>query len=1417
MKLETFADLDQVPGIDLVEDSPTLTVLEELIAQQPQLDGDSLLRAAATLYQIPAHAKIGAVHKVLKALPLGHLIRLWRLRNPALRGGLEVAMKEAMPLIASSLAARIERSRPSTIPLPEPVLQMRVGVMRRRLARFWPEYYRELGLELSYAHDDATVGAWLSMRPPRGPSTATRTVLERLGARLFERQGKRTDADDQRLLSACKDPGLVYLLEQQLASPRPPEALRDTGLLKLDRLRRTVTYESPQFDGCLAEVCESVTLSFANPQRPSFSCPNGSNVPCALKRFAATRIAEVLSEAGTPLKAEFVEGLKELVRADGADILLSRLSLAGAGTPEKPEGASVGWLFTPPDKLEAVWLTEKKKGGLKAKKIPKNQVRAALTRPAHHATLTLLEAKYALRSMRYSTQNQIGPALATLANDPTLYLGPDVVPLKIVVDEPRLAPKLDGRAMKFEIAIGSLRLDAEHIEAGLWLSGLVEGPTGPTLYVGVVGEALSDATALLHGLEQVEVAPASQAKVAEGLLALSNKVPLVAHGSWLGERHHLEHHWVLKLEMIGGRGARRVLASLGVRIVEELGVLDPCGGPETLPLKTQAPDGTTTVGHVVRDFGRELDEALDLAERLALSEQKAFVAVSIDDLDRALEVIARAQALASEGVLEIAWASRPIAVKTAKNPGALKLQIGHKRDWLDLKGGYHLDGAELPLKELLDALRHNKRFVEVDDQTLVELDEELKRSLMPLLSLAREKSGKVVASPLSAPLVNELERSGVEVDAPPEWLALTDKLDEAVALMPALPHIDAELRPYQVEGYAWAMRLAHWAMGACLADDMGLGKTLQALTVISARADEGPTLVVAPTSVVPNWVREARRFTPHLRVLRVLQGTQLDEALLAVGPGVILVTSWDLLVRHEARVSMAPGDEGPKPWRTLVLDEAQAMKNPTTKRAQVARAVSRDFALVLTGTPVENRPLELWSLMSVVAPGLLGSAEDFKENFGRPIEERQEGAARSLARIVRPFILRRTKGEVARDLPNKTEIRVDVVLTTEEQERYARIRNSAIKTMLEETSDGPPAHKLIRMLAVLTRLRQLACHPRLVDNKAPHTSSKLERLVELAEELAGEGRKMLVFSQFTELLSLVREAFDAAKLSYTYLDGSTPGMEREKAVARFQRGEVDAFLLSLKAGGVGLNLTAASEVIHLDPWWNPAVEDQASDRAHRIGQDKPVTVYRMVALGTIEEQILTLHADKRMMMASLLEGTDSAAPISSDEMLSLLMAGGDEASAEAAPSPTSTSTATPRPTPSAPTLSVSRPADAPISSSPTLELVPPFIPAPTLELVPPPTPAPTLELAPRPAAAAVAPPASTPRVPSAPATPEELLARVFDALNAKSEGLSKAELLAATGVPDPLWPDLRRLLQARPELEVTGSTRATRYRLRQPV
>jgi superfamily II DNA or RNA helicase len=662
--------------------------------------------------------------------------------------------------------------------------------------------------------------------------------------------------------------------------------------------------------------------------------------------------------------------------------------------------------------------------------------------------------------------------------------------------------------------------------------------------------------------------------------------------------------------------------------------------------------GTRVFGR--RDLFDERARARALLARLPLPESAAeggfrFVLES----DDALDLLAWLETLKGEDAPAVEWprAMRPWRVREA---GAISLKVaGGGQDWFRLRGTFDLDGEAVQLALLLDAVRRGARYMAVRGGLWVALTERLRARLSGAADLFEAgEGGELTLSPHAAAALPDLLDDVDDAATCEAWSALRDRLTEARRLEPPVPaDLKAELRPYQKEGFLWMARLSAWTSGGCLADDMGLGKTVQTIALLLHRASEGPALVVAPTSVCPNWIRELGRFAPSLNVVPY---GGAKRTLGRPGRGDVVVTSYGLMTRDaEALAGVRFG--------TLVMDEAQAIKNPSTGRARAARSLNADFRLALSGTPVENHLGELWSLFSVVLPGMLGSFAAFRRRFAVPIE--RDGDAdrrRALGRLVRPFLLRRTKREVVRDLPPRVDLDVRVDLSSAERRIYEEARLAAVAKLTGLATTTTVEQRRFEVLAAITRLRLLACHPRLHDPRSTLPSAKLDRLVEIVDELREEGHRALVFSQFTKHLGLVREALDARGVSYLYLDGATPAEQRGALVERFQEGEGDLFLVSLKAGGTGLNLTAADHVIHLDPWWNPALEDQATDRAHRIGQKRSVTVMRMVARGTIEEAILELHAQKRALLDAILEGADRSASLTDDE-LGVLLAEGAEA------------------------------------------------------------------------------------------------------------------------------------------------------------
>ncbi len=582
--------------------------------------------------------------------------------------------------------------------------------------------------------------------------------------------------------------------------------------------------------------------------------------------------------------------------------------------------------------------------------------------------------------------------------------------------------------------------------------------------------------------------------------------------------------------------------------------------------------------------------------------------------------------------------------------GQFSMQIHRDNDWFGLSGEVRVGDQEiLDMQRLLSLLdRGRGRFVQLEDGQFLALTEEFRKRLEDLRAYSEQHGKKLRIHPLAALSLQDLDEEIADLKTDKHWQEHIRRLREAENYHPELPGtFQAELRDYQFEGFQWLARLAYWGVGGCLADDMGLGKTLQALAVMLLRAPDGPSLVVAPTSVCMNWETEARRFAPTLRVILFGPGDR-QKILENLKPYDLLLCSYGLLQQESVAEKLAEVN-----FQTIVLDEAQAIKNVATKRSQGAMNLQGGFKLITTGTPVENHLGELWNLFRFANPGLLGSLEKFNQRFAGPIERNQDKQARQqLRKLIQPFILRRTKSQVLQELPPRTEIPIHVELSKEETAFYEAVRREALEKLAG--LKGPAGQKHLQILSEIMRMRRACCNVKLVSPELSLPSSKLDAFGEILEELLENKHKALVFSQFVDHLSLIRKYLDERKVSYQYLDGSTPQKERKQNVDAFQRGEGDLFLISLKAGGVGLNLTAADYVIHMDPWWNPAVEDQASDRAHRIGQQRPVTIYRLIAKNTIEEKIVDLHQHKRDLADSLLEGADVSGKMSADELLKLM-------------------------------------------------------------------------------------------------------------------------------------------------------------------
>ncbi len=673
----------------------------------------------------------------------------------------------------------------------------------------------------------------------------------------------------------------------------------------------------------------------------------------------------------------------------------------------------------------------------------------------------------------------------------------------------------------------------------------------------------------------------------------------------------------------------------------------PIPGVEPARLPVTTPAGPV---QYVRDLAAESQRADVLVDALGLGSYAydgpyTWIAESIP---AALALIEKAQQQAEQG-LTVCWPkSQPMRLLGEITPQSLRVRVTTQRDWFGIEGELVIDGLEIPLAELLAALRRGGRYVQLGSGEFAVINEQLRKRLTLMDDVTNTEGKQMRIGRASAPLLKDSIGEDIPFESDAKWRTAIERLTNTKGLPTKPPKgLKAELRDYQVAGYRWLAKLSHWGLGGCLADDMGLGKTVQALGVLLDRASMGPTLVIAPTSVGVNWVRESKRFAPSLTP-KLYREHNRDDLIRDAAAGDLVITSYQLLQRDAERFSS-------RTWSTLVLDESQYIKNFQTKTSQAIRNLEADWCLAISGTPLENHLGELWSLMRVISPGLLGSWERFRKRFAEQIERDQDKERlEALSHVVRPFILRRTKSDVLTELPSRTEVVLSVELSPAERKKYDAARLAALADLTAPKEGDNEQKKRIRVLTWLTRLRQLACHVRLVDDKWKKSSAKLDQFMEIVEELRQNNHRALVFSQFVQHLSLLRAALDKANISYQYLDGSTPAAKRQAAIDAFQNGEDSLFLISLKAGGTGLNLTAADYVLHLDPWWNPAVEDQATDRAHRIGQTRKVTVYRFVTRDTIEEQIISLHESKRKLMSGLLEGTDSAGKMSTSELVDLI-------------------------------------------------------------------------------------------------------------------------------------------------------------------
>ncbi len=573
--------------------------------------------------------------------------------------------------------------------------------------------------------------------------------------------------------------------------------------------------------------------------------------------------------------------------------------------------------------------------------------------------------------------------------------------------------------------------------------------------------------------------------------------------------------------------------------------------------------------------------------------------------------------------------------------------LKQRGQWFDIEGDVDIDeNTRISISELLELVSKSKgKYIQLGEGEYVALSEKLRRQLNALDAIANRERGKIKISPFSAALMgDDLLHGDLELKMDEELHKVRQRILNGSNYRPPIPEeLNATLRPYQKDGYLWMARLNSWGAGALLADDMGLGKTIQTIAFLLLKKEEGPSLVVAPASVAPNWKIEMEKFAPTLNVQILNFAANRQKTIAEAKAGDVIITTYGILLSIQDDITK-------KHWNVACLDEAHIIKNRGAKTSAAAMKIQADNRVMLTGTPVQNHLGELWNLFQFVNPGLLGGYEHFSQKFIVPIEGFQDKEKQEqLERIVHPFMLRRTKQSVLKELPEKIEIHHTVELNQDELAIYESIRVRA-EQMLQEGGLDVDMH----VLAEITKLRQAACSAQLIEPKWTGECSKITALVELLQGVIEGGNRALVFSQFVSFFHLVKKELDKLGMEYFYIDGSVPLKQRTEMVDAFQNGEKSLFLISLKAGGLGLNLTGANYVFHLDPWWNPAIEQQATDRAYRIGQNQAVTVYHLVSKNTIEEKIIRLHQTKRDLAENILAGTDSSYKLTGKDLLEMV-------------------------------------------------------------------------------------------------------------------------------------------------------------------
>ena len=649
---------------------------------------------------------------------------------------------------------------------------------------------------------------------------------------------------------------------------------------------------------------------------------------------------------------------------------------------------------------------------------------------------------------------------------------------------------------------------------------------------------------------------------------------------------------------------------------------------------------------VLRDLQKELDNMNDLTDFItgtpsysAFNGQK----LEIHQTENLLQLLEFIHDRPEDYAME--W-PEGTEIKFKGKASASCWEIGFTSDiqWFGIEGNVNMGGSQIPLKKILqegDFSEKASEFVRIGEKEYIRISKAIQRQLLALQGMMTGGAMQVSKYQVSK-LAEILGMGGLPQVQNAEYQSQLDRMQEAYGMEPAVPaNLKATLRDYQLDGYRWMARLAHWGAGGCLADDMGLGKTLQTIAFMLSRADHGPSLVITPTSVVPNWESELQKFAPDLHPIVINNIRDRAMAVRNARPGDVVIASYGVLTNSTKALTEIK-------WNVICLDEAHQIKNRWTKVSKSAMDLEGDSRIILTGTPVQNSLNDLWNLFQFINPGMLGKFEHFKETYFSKNEDEAEKKLENLKLLTQPFILRRTKEQVLDELPKKTEIDYMVKLSQSEMDSYEKMR----AFFAGELEDSGAAD--ISVFEGLTKLRLACCSQEIQNPLWAGGSSKLNEMKYLLQRIFTPTSHILIFSQFTSFLGLAKNVLEDIGIPFLYLDGATPLEQRAELVQRFQNGESQMFLISLKAGGLGLNLTAANYVILLDPWWNPSIEEQAIDRAYRIGQTQDITVIRMLAEHTIEQKIVRLQDKKRNISDHILHGTGTSNTLTYEEIVEMV-------------------------------------------------------------------------------------------------------------------------------------------------------------------